>query len=86
LSWTTDAQESQFLRVQQFRDKTGTMGDDDPLPDQPAQQLGPRRIDKSDRGKIEAYFLQPIKWLHACIPQFIYPGTKQLAFELESSA
>jgi hypothetical protein len=62
--------------VQQFRDKSGTLGDDDPLPDQLAQQPGPRRIYESDRGQIETYLLQPIKRLHADIPQFIHPGTE----------
>jgi hypothetical protein len=72
--------------VQQFRDKSGTLRDDDPLLDQRVQQLGPRRIHESDGGQIETHLLQPIKRLRADIPQFIHPGTEQLAFKLESSA
>jgi hypothetical protein len=72
--------------VQQFRDKSGTPGDYDPLSDQVTQQLGPRRIHESDRGQIETHLLGPIKRLRADIPQFIHPGTEQLSFNLESSA
>jgi hypothetical protein len=75
-SWTADAQESRFFHVQQFRDKSGTVGDDDPQPDQLAQQLGSRGIHESDRGQIETDLLQSIERLPADIPQFIHPGTE----------
>jgi hypothetical protein len=72
--------------VQQFRDKSGTLGDYDPFSDQLAQQLGARRIHESDRGQIETHLFRPIKRLRADIPQFIHPRTEQRSFKLESSA